>query len=265
MVDPQETDDRINHEQPADRRKDQRQMDGVAQRPYAVADNAGDGEVDHAAIGEFTLAFAAGALAIGDRRHRHAEPAHQAAQKQILVLEGVDGIDRGTVEQKEIGAARLDAHVANGVEQPVEQPRRQPLAHGYITGIVTLRHHDLGAIAPVLDQCRHRFRRMLEVAVHHDRGRALGVTQAGAQRGLVSKIAAESDVAHIRMASRQRADLGQRAVGRTVIDKDDLEAAERAGDFRQPRRDGGDVLRLVMRGKDKRQIGGRARHRSTVS
>ena len=256
MVDPKEADDRIDHQQATNRRKDQRQMNGVAQRPHAVSDDAGDREIDHAAIGELALALAPRALAISDCRHRHAEPAHQPAQEQVLILETVDGLDCAAVEQKEIGAARLDAHVADGIEQAIEQARRHPLGRGRAVAVLAPGHHDLGAGAPMLDQSRHRLQRMLEVAVQHHRGGAAGVAQPGAQGRLMAEIAAERDIAHVRMALRQRADLGQRAVGRAVIDEDDFEAAERARDVRQPRRNGRDVLHLVMGRQDKRDASG---------
>ena len=94
---------------------------------------------------------------------------------------------------------------------------------------------------------------MLEVAIHqHDRI-AAGVAQAGAQRRLVAEVAREGDEADMRIARRQALDLGQRAIGRAVVDEQDLAAPELPRDLGEARRHGIDVPLLVKDRQDDRE------------
>ena len=171
-------------------------MDRDAQRLDAVRDDAHDGEIDHAAKRELGFAVLASALRERELGERIAEPAHQAAQEDLARLEAVDGVDRDAVEQQEIGAAGLDAHVADGVEQPVEQSRAQRLEERELPRRGrSLGDHDLRAAPPFRHHGRDQLRRMLEIAIHQDHRVAAGVAQARAQRRLVAEIAREGDEA----------------------------------------------------------------------
>ena len=59
---------------------------------------------------------------IRNRDERKAEPAHQPAQENLLVLDAVHDIHHRAVEQHEVRAARLDAHIADRVEQAIIKP-----------------------------------------------------------------------------------------------------------------------------------------------
>ena len=159
VADPQEADDRVDQQQHADRREYQRKMDREPQRLDAVRDDSGHGEIDHPAQCEARRALLPHALHVRDGRERKAEPAHQPAQEHVLVFQRVDDVDGGAVEQHEVGAARLDMHVAERVEHAVEQPRGRLLGGGVLAALVeTPRDHDLRAALPFLPPVAPRLR-----------------------------------------------------------------------------------------------------------
>ena len=92
--------------------------------------------------------------------------------------------------------------------------------------VLALRGHNLEAGAPLLDELRHQLGRMLEVGIHHDHRLAARRAQTGAHRRLVAEIAGERDVADHRIGSGSGAQRVERAIGRAIVDADDLGAAE---------------------------------------
>ena len=117
------------------------------------------------------------------------------------------------------------------------------------------RDHDLRAALPFLHQLRRHLGRMLEIAVHRDHGAAARVAQARTQRRLMPEIAGEGDVADRRIAGRERTDGGERAIGRAVVDENDLVLAKRPRDLGKARRHAGDIAHLIVRRQDERQRG----------
>ena len=254
--DPQETHDGIDQQQEPDQREGERKIDGEPQRLDAVSDDAAHGEVDHASQRELRAARGPRALRVGYLGEREAEPAHEAAQKYVAVLEAVDRVDGGAIEQQKVGAAGLDRNVADEREHAIEQARSKPLAGGdRAVDLHALGDHHLGAEPPLLDQQRHDFGRVLEVAVHeHDRFAAC-VVQPRAQCRLVAEVARERDVADGVMPRRECPDLGKRVVGRAVVDEHDFMAAELRRHLGERRRHRGDVLPLVVGGQHEGNLG----------
>jgi hypothetical protein len=188
------------------------------------------------------------------------DPAHQAAQENIVAFEPVDEVDDDAVEQHEIGTARRDVDVADRVEEAVIELRRQPLRERDVAGIVeALGPHDLGAGAPRRDEIGNEFGRMFEIGIHHDDGAAARGPQPRAQRLLMAEIPRERDVADRRIGGGgpQR---GERAVARSVIDEDDFGAAERRRDGLQRRRHRRDVGGLVVGRQYDRKVRRRCAH-----
>ena len=96
---------------------------------------------------------------------------------------------------------------------------------------------------------------MLEIAVHKNDRFAAGATQTRSQRGLMTEIAGERDIADGRIARRQTSDLRQSAVGRAIIDKNNFmgEAASGGPDQRIGYR--AYIFRLIVTGQHKRNFG----------
>ena len=218
----------------------------------------GERKLDHAAQRELGLAMLARAPRIRDRHQREAEPAHQPAQEDVLVLQAVHHVHHGAVEQHVVGAARLDAHVADRIEHAVIKLRGEPLGRRHAV-IVAPRRDDLRAPLPGRDQFRDQLGRMLEIRIHHDHAAPARMAQARAQRGLMAEIARERHVADGGIA-RRRADRRERAVGRAVVDEDDLVGALQRHRLRDRGRDGRDVAGLVMGRQHDRDFGPRRPH-----
>ena len=106
---------------------------------------------------------------VADLADRIAEPAHQPAQEQILVLESIDGVDHRAVEQQEIGAAGLHLHVAERAEHAIIEPRGRALEAS--TPVASSTRCAATILKPprhCSTSCRHQRRRMLEIRIHHD-------------------------------------------------------------------------------------------------
>jgi hypothetical protein len=86
-------------------------------------------------------------------------------------------------------------------------------------------------LLPALDHLADQLRRILEVGVEHRDGIAAGVLETGGQRRLVAEVARQVHDAQPRVALGESIeDLG-RAIGRAIVDDDQLilECRERAG------------------------------------
>ena len=76
----------------------------------------------------------------------------------------------------------------------------------------------------MVEHLRDQLRRVLEIGVHHHHGVALGVIEAGRQRGLMAEVARQEDDADPRVGLGQTLEDGRRAVGRAVVDEHELES-----------------------------------------
>jgi hypothetical protein len=63
---------------------------------------------------------------------------------------------------------------------------------------------------------------MFEIAVHHDDGVALRIMKPGAQCDLVAEIAHQRHIADAAVGCGEALDLGERIVGRAIVDEHDL-------------------------------------------
>ena len=84
----------------------------------------------------------------------------------------------------------------------------------------------LATSAPRLDrrdEPRDVLRLVLEVAVHRHDDLAAGAREPGVHRRVLAEVALEADGAHARVAGVQPLDRRPRAVGRAVVDEDQLE------------------------------------------
>ena len=86
---------------------------------------------------------------------------------------------------------------------------------------------------------------MLEIRIHHDDTASARMAQAGAQRRLMTEVARKRHVANRRIACG-RTDGRKRAVGRAVVDENDLVSALSGHRLCDRGRDGRNILGLVM-------------------
>ena len=97
---------------------------------------------------------------------------------------------------------------------------------------------------------------VLEVAVDRDDDVALGLLEAGLQRGGLAEVAPEPDDAHVVVLRVQTRERREGAVGRAVVDEDDLprptERLERGRELVVQQRD---AALLVVHGDDHRDHG----------
>jgi len=85
-----------------------------------------------------------------------------------------------------------------------------------------------------LEQSRNVLRLVLQVSVHRDDARALRPGEPGVHRRVLAEVALEANHTHACVTLVERAQLGERSVGRAVVDEDRLPvgAVERRDDAR---------------------------------
>ena len=123
------------------------------------------------------------------------------------------------VDEAEIGAARRDVHRRQGVQQAVIPLGRLPLEKAYALRVLAYRLHDVVAFPPILNQLGNHFRRVLQVAVHHDDSVASGVVHAAGNGQLMTKITGQQKRTHVLVLLRQPAEQQRRRIPGSVVDK----------------------------------------------
>src|SRR5262245_8487062 len=252
----EEAHDRIDHEAGADRREGEREPDRKPQRTHAVRRNPGHRELDHATGRVFRAAALAHALAERYAAERIAEPAHDAAQKQVLVVDPIDGVDHHAVEQHEVAAAGPDMNITNRVQNAIEEARADALVPRYGLFVTNaFRCDDLEARTPLLHQIRNEPGRLFQVSVDHDHRTAAGMSQTRTQGGLVPEIAREGNITHRRIGGSRMTQDVQSAVIRAVVDVENLKAPERRHYLTQRRKHRRYIGSLVIGRQHDREIG----------
>ena len=105
--------------------------------------------------------------------------------------------------------------------QPVEGGEERPLQRVFLAADAD-RVDDVEAAAPLRDESRNRFRRVLQVRVHQHDGVAAAVGQPRLDRSLMAEIAREVDDADAAIGGGQLVEDSRALVRRAVVDKNDF-------------------------------------------
>src|SRR5215469_15367688 len=173
------------------------------------------------------------------RRQRWDEPVQFSVERHLLD-------DFATISLE--GSAKVvDIHAAQFRHQPVRDARRNAPQPKVVDAVLAPAADDVVALADLLNEHRNIGRIMLEVAIHGDDVFAAGVVESSGEAGGLSKITAEFHDGHPAVDSCDLAQQLERAIGRTVVHQDDLEAlAVRFHDGFKAVIEVGDILLLVM-------------------
>ena len=133
-------------------------------------------------------------------------------------------LDHLAVQQAVIPGVELDVEVGQAPDAPVKPLGGGDLEAALAPAFVADGVHDLGAEAPLADQLGDQLGWVLEIGVDDDHRVAAGAVQPGGDRHLMAEVARQGDDADPRVGVGERRQLGVRAVGRTVVDVDDLAA-----------------------------------------
>jgi hypothetical protein len=148
-------------------------------------------------------------------------------------------------------------------EQPVGGCGRPATVYAFLA-IGPPAAHDVVAFFDLLEKSRDVFRKVLEVGVHRDDHRALGVFESHLQRRRLAIVAPERHERDARIDERQLLGHGQRLVAAAVIDQHELKGVprlERARDVGKTPHELGQCTGLVEDGQyDADEWSSRRRH-----
>ena len=199
---------------PGDRRDLQRE---VRERRHPV-----EREADHPPERELRLPGAAGGAVVLDDVAPEPDPRAHPAQEAGALAHAQQGVQRRAVEQPEVARVRLELDLGETAHDRVE-----PACGGELHARLALAHaalgdHDVRAVAPALDHVGDQLGRVLQVAVEHRDGVAARVVEAGRDRHLVPERAREVQHAQPLVGVRELVEDLRGAVGRAVVDDDQL-------------------------------------------
>ena len=164
----------------------------------------------------------AGIALVGDGGLVEADPHRHSAQETRALGHRQQRVERAAVEQAEVARVRLEVHLRELVEQPVEPRSRGQLERGLAGALLANGVHHLGALAPASDHLGDQLGGILQVGVEHRHDVAACVLQAGGQRGLVAEVARKVDHAHARVGGGNPVEQLRRGVGAAVVDDHEL-------------------------------------------
>ena len=177
----------------------------VRERGHAV-----EREAQHAPDRELRLAGAAGGAVVLDDVAPEADPRAHPAQEARALAHAQQRVERRAVEEAEVAGVGLELDLGEPAHERVEPARGGELEARLALALAALGDHDVGALAPALDQLGDQLRRVLEVAVDHHHRVPARVVEAGGERHLVAERAREVEHADARVV-RRRAGRGSRA------------------------------------------------------
>lgn len=125
------------------------------------------------------------------------------------------------VDQLEV-AGVLQVKAGQGGKDPVKEPGELFMQGGFLAAAFFQPLHDLIALLPELIHFGDLLRRVLQVAVHHDKTIAAPPGKPGQDRGLLAEITAEFDALYPGILFRRLFDGGKGLIPGTVADKKQL-------------------------------------------
>jgi hypothetical protein len=179
---------------------------------------------------------------VGDLRHAKPDPRAESGIEAMALRQPAERLRGFPADQAEGARVVLDQrHVRQLAEHAVKQVHSRASNPGLLPRAADGEHH-LGAVAPLFDQFRNKFRRILQVGVHRDdRVGVGGVRDAGGQRRLEAKVAGELDDLEPRILLLLGQEQFRRAVLAAVVDQHGAPLHPRV--FFEQRRQPGECLR----------------------
>lgn len=150
-------------------------------------------------------------------------PSEEALREAYPFSAGDDRIDRGSVEEAEVGRIELNPELAETQEKRIEAYRAKPFHQAVARTVVPHSIHHLMAIEPGSDHRLDQLRRVLEVCIHDDAGIGLAVMQTSQDRSLLAEVSAEGHhPCHAEWCGRLQQLFGTAAglIGASIIHKD---------------------------------------------
>ena len=131
--------------------------------------------------------------------------------------------DGPRVEKAEIPGALRQAGFSDRAKELVEPLRQQPPQRTIDAVIDALGKDIFVAFPPTRDKHLDQFRRMLQIGIHDDGRGTPRMIETGRYGDLLAEIPAQRQGANARVRGMSGAQPLERIVGRSVVDKDDLE------------------------------------------
>ena len=162
-----------------------------------------------------------------------------------------DRIGGAAREQPEVAGVPRNVRGRDATEQEIEERDRSESQARLTLAVAANRVDDVEAFAPLRNEARNHLGRVLEIRVHeHDRVAARRVEPGGESR-LVAEVAREAEQPQLRVACGELEQPRPGAVGRAVVDEDDLvRTAERRERRGEPSMELGERRLLVEDGRD---------------
>src|SRR5215203_5573213 len=175
--------------------------------------------------------------------------------RELLLPDGAEHRLDGRAPIRVEGAAEVgDLDLREAAQHPVDHPARQRPAPRVVAGGAAP-GGDVVARLDRLDEPRNVLGLVLEVAVHRHQDLALCAGEARVHRRVLAEVALEADPVDARVGGMKSLDRGPRAVGRAVVDDEDLprpsDAVQHRGRACDQLVDGG---RLVVERDHERQL-----------
>ena len=190
-------------------------------------------------------------------RHGHLDDACPAREnerfRELLPPDRAEHrLDRAAPVRVERAAEVRDVGAGETAEHSVHHERRQLAAPGVLPHLARAAG-DVGAGLDRLDEPRQVLGLVLEVAVHRHEDLAARADEPGVHGRVLPEVALEADRAHAPVRRVDALELGERRVGRAVVDEDELERATRGVESGGgPLVELPDVLALVVDGNHDR-------------
>ncbi len=203
-------------------RRGDAQVGQEPERATAERDDPVDGQAEQGPEGVLRLAQVAGVAVVGDADLAEADEGSEPPDEPGSLGEGVERGHDPAVHQAEVARVERDGEVGHraqhAIEGEVPQPLRPALLAGLADGV-----GDVEPPLPAVDERGDHLGGILQVAVHHHHGAALGVVEPGGHGRLVAEVPAQGDHADPRVEALEVAEDRGRGVGAPVVDEHDLE------------------------------------------
>ncbi|BCS53003.1 hypothetical protein GSbR_09880 [Geobacter sp. SVR] len=151
-----------------------------------------------------------------------AEPAYDAADVAVSLLDGFERITHRPVDQAEIAGVDRDVHIGHLLHQAVEEGCAEFLEKGLTLPLPPFAVDDVIPLFPACDHLGNDLRRVLEIRIDYDHGLSLRIIHPCRYGGLMAEILGKFDDFYGAVASAQIVQDREGPVGTAVVDEDDL-------------------------------------------
>ena len=258
MTEKQALEDHIAREQQRSEDRDEAHDGGRAQGSHGEREDTVEGQPQQLKRGVFRPSRRALSPLDGNADLLEPDPGSEAAQIPMMLGNRAQPFHNPPRKERKISRVQRKAQVREGrdhaVEEEIGRPQQHPFFPGNAAGI-----DDVEPFSVFVEELMDRFRRILQISVHHDDDVAGHVVQGRADGGLVAEIARKGDDDDPGVVGRGRGEQLERPVRAPVVDEDHLVRApgQPVEDRPQPAQQLGDGLALV----EERDRGGDSRLR----